>query len=75
MIPFATVRTVAEAIAESVRARRLGLDGDIHPDDHAKPADCDDAARLLGWDRDPASGDMDRPVNANTVAHDLARFS
>ena len=73
MTPFSTPADLSAAIADSVRARRLGLNGVIIGDAiDATPEDCDRAAQLLGWDRDPASADMDRPVNANTVAADLA---
>ena len=75
MTPFSSTETIAEAIADAVRARRQGLDGQILPEDDASmeatPADCDEAASLLGLDRDPASEDMDSPVNANIVAGDL----
>jgi len=73
MSPYATSTTLASAIADAVRARRLGLDGVIIPDTEATADDCDEAARILGWDRDPAAADMDRPVSANVVASDLAR--
>jgi hypothetical protein len=69
---YSQADTIAAAIADSVRARRLGLDGTIAPDDEATPQDCDGAAALLGLDRDPASVDMDRPIKANIVANDLA---
>ena len=71
MTPYSETDTIATAIADSVRARRNGLDGTISPDADATPQDCDEAAVLLGWDRD--SADMDRPVSTNIVASDLAR--
>ena len=75
MTPFATPNNLPQAIADAVRARRQGLDGRILAEGdatlEATPHDCDEAARLLGWDRDPASEDMDSPVNANVVAGDL----
>jgi hypothetical protein len=55
-----------------VEARKLGLSGEIVPDAEATPADCHEAAELLGWDCDPDAADMDRPVSANIVASDLA---
>ena len=73
MSPYATETRLAAAIAASVKARRLGLSGEIIPSTDATPDDCNEAAQLLGWDRDPAAADMDMPVNANVVASDMAR--
>lgn len=73
MSPFASELTLSAAIASSVKARKLGLDGTISPSSDATPQDCDEAATILGWDRDPASADMDMPINANIVAADMAR--
>jgi hypothetical protein len=73
MSPYSSESTVAAAIAASVKARRLGLDGFISPAAQATPQDCDEAAVILGWDRDPASAEMDMPIDANIVAADMAR--
>ena len=74
MTPFSTTADLPSAIADSVRARRIGLNGVIIGDAlDATPDDCDRAAQLLGWECDPASADMDRPIDANTVAADLAQ--
>ena len=72
MSPFATAKTLGAAIAASVKARRLGLDGIIRPSAEATPQDCDEAAVILGWDRAPDSADMDMPIEANIVAADMA---
>ena len=71
MSPFATESTLAAAIVASVKARRLGLDGTISPSAEATPQDCDEAATILGWDRDPSSADMDMAIEANIVASDM----
>lgn len=75
MAPFSRPSTLPEAIADSVMARRQGLDGHIlgEPLD-ASTLDCGDAAKLLGKDSDPASVDMNGPLNANAVAADMAQF-
>lgn len=73
MSPFATEHTIAAAIAASVNARRQGLEGTITPTAQATPYDCDEAAVILGWERDPVSADMDMPIDANIVASDMAR--
>lgn len=74
MTPFSTAYSLSEAIADSVRARRLGLSGEIVSDGRmdATPDDCNEAAKLLGWDRDVDASDMDSPVCANVVASDLS---
>jgi hypothetical protein len=74
MTPWAHADTLSAAIAESVRAIRAGLDGRIIPDGDATPLDCDEAAQLLGWDRDPDSVYIDRPVSPNDVARKMANW-
>jgi uncharacterized membrane protein YebE (DUF533 family) len=71
-------RTETETLAEAIAAAARSA-GTIEGEDErallAKPADCHEAARLLGLDGDPDAADMDQPIDANVVARDLADYS
>lgn len=74
MTPWATTETVAQALAESLKAVRQGLDGQViddagNGDPEVTAADVRRAEEILGWDLDASS--MDRPVRISDVAASL----
>ena len=70
--PIGHANSVSGAIVECVRALRCGWDALIVPTPQATQDECEAAARMLGLESDPNASDMDRPVDANIVARDLA---
>lgn len=48
--PYAHCNDIPHAIAASISARRLGLDGEIFPPPRVTMADCIMAQAILGWD-------------------------
>ena len=69
MTPWAHAPTKAEAIAEAVRAIRIGLPARILPDDETTQEDRQMAVRILGWSQAVLPGPA---RTATAVARGLA---